>query len=170
MLTEQGDFVEIAAGIGYGTPPAAGWIPIADCPLLIVVGVTGVGKSTTIDALRAREMPFTMLPDRRVLTDDLIIARLQRADGVPVAQERDRARRFAYTRRFRERFPGGMAHALAHLQIGESAAAGQLIFDGLLGENEVGARRPIAAVGPLCGAACTGHCARTAAAGAQRCF
>lgn len=131
------DFVEIAPGIGYGAPPTSGWIPIADCPLLIVVGVTGVGKSTTIAALNEREIPFTMLPDRRALTDDLIIARLQQADGVPVEREQDRARRFDYTRRFRAQFPGGMAHALAQLQIIESTAAGQLIFDGLRGSNEV---------------------------------
>lgn len=131
------NFAPINSYIAYGTPPAEGWRPIAECPLLIMVGVTGVGKSTTIEALCAHDLPIVILPDRRQLTDELIIAQLQREDGVAVERVRDRDLRFAYTRRFRQRFAGGMAHALSQLLITESALEQLFLFDGLRGANEV---------------------------------
>jgi hypothetical protein len=49
----------------------------------------------------------------------------------------DRATRFAYTRRYRQRHPGGMAHALSRLLIDVTLCRDLLLFDGLRGENEV---------------------------------
>jgi hypothetical protein len=104
--------------------------------LLILVGVTGVGKSTTM-ALLARQVPGALLlPDRRDLTDRLLISYMQAVDGQPIEPVRDRRLRFDYTRRYRERFHSGMAHALTQLWIAPTAGA-RLIFDGLRGENEV---------------------------------
>jgi hypothetical protein len=111
--------------------------PLALQRLLVIVGVTGVGKSTTLEQLAETGAPFTLLPDRRALTDSLIIAAMQAADGLAPAPVADRRERFAYTRRFRERYPGGMADALRLLSVEPQASAQLLIFDGLRGENEV---------------------------------
>lgn len=111
--------------------------PIVDLPLLVLVGVTGVGKSTTLKALTEIGHPFARLPDRRALTDDLIIATLQREDGLPPQLITDRVQRFDYTRRYRERYPGGMAHALTQLRVDAAQTSIPLCFDGLRGAEEV---------------------------------
>lgn len=129
-------FAELSAGCGAGLPLPAGWLGIADRPLLVFVGVTGVGKSTTLDRL-LRGRRATLLPDRRELTNKLMIASLQVADGVAPTLVTDRAQRFAYTRRFRAQHPGGMADALALLAIAPEQADKLLVFDGLRGANEV---------------------------------
>ncbi|MEM7800753.1 MAG: AAA family ATPase [Chloroflexota bacterium] len=108
--------------------------PITEATLIILVGVTGVGKTTTVDALRAADISFDLLPNRRSLTDDLIIAHLQQLDGQPVERVSDRAARFALTRRYRDRYSGGMAHALTKLWVRNEQL---LLFDGLRGVNEI---------------------------------
>ena len=80
--------------------------------LLILVGLTGTGKTTTVNALREAGLEFSLLPNRREITDEYIIAYLQKLNGDPVEVVTDRMARFAYTRRFREIFAGGMAEAL----------------------------------------------------------
>jgi hypothetical protein len=130
-------FVTLAGGVGIGAPAPRTWAHVADCPLLVVVGVTGVGKSTALDAMRARGFDFHLLPDRRDLTDRLIIPTVQAARGEPRAEIRDRTQRFAYTRAFRDLRPGGMAAALADLWIDFRLLDGPLLFDGLRGANEV---------------------------------
>ena len=105
-------------------------------PLLILVGVTGVGKSTTVQALIDEGLSFHLLPNRRVLTSRLIVAPLLKEEGQPI-RELSRLERLPYISRYRARYPGGMAHALAQWQI-EPAREGQLfLFDGLRGENEI---------------------------------
>jgi hypothetical protein len=106
-------------------------------PLLILVGVTGVGKSTTLDYLQQSALGFSLLPDRRALTDRLIIGYLQTVDGVPVQPVKDRRERFAYTRRYHQLFPGGMSHALSQLVVDTAVHPHWLCFDGLRGEGEV---------------------------------
>lgn len=137
------------------------WQPLAEHDLLIFVGLTGVGKTTTLESLSALGFTFALLPNRRTLTDELLITELQLADGVPVAAVHDREQRFAYTRRYRELYTGGMAHALAQLLVNQGTAQaisssrkvphrarhenkreflGETIpylFDGLRGVNEV---------------------------------
>jgi hypothetical protein len=126
----------LAPGLGAGAPAPAGWRILAECPLLILVGVTGVGKSTLLAELAERRMDFTLLPDRRELTDRLIIAAMQSADGAAPTPVTDRKLRFAYTRRYREIYAGGMAHAVAQLWVEPAVAARRLVFDGLRGANE----------------------------------
>jgi hypothetical protein len=129
-------FSEIAFGLGLGEPAPPGWQPLAARSLLILVGVTGVGKSTTIAALREAGLDFHLLPNRRALADQLIIPEVQALDGLPIQPVRDRTERFALTRRYRERYPGGIVHALAQLWV-SPVLQGSLLFDGLRGENEV---------------------------------
>lgn len=132
-------FVELAPGVGVGAPIPDGWRTLKHCPLLILVGVTGVGKSTVLAHLAAAGLDYTLLPDRRDLTDRLIIAAMQAAGGDSIAPVTDRSLRFVYTRRYRQHHPGGMADAVAQLIIAPDTAARPLIFDGLRGANEVSA-------------------------------
>ena len=127
----------VGPGLAYGNSLPAGWRAISTQPLLILVGVTGVGKSTTLAHLQQSPLRFSLLPDRRELTDQLIIGYLQTVDGLPVQPVTDRRERFAYTRRYHQRFPGGMSHALSQLLIETSVHPGWLCFDGLRGEGEV---------------------------------
>ncbi len=135
-------FTQIENLFGNGEPPNENWSAITKANLLILVGVTGVGKSRTVEELTTAGLNFTILPNRRILTDHLIIGDVQRMDADVLPGEeppiiRDRKQRFAYTRRYRERYPGGMAHALSKLWIAEELEHEQLLFDGLRGVNEV---------------------------------
>jgi hypothetical protein len=106
--------------------------------LLILMGLTGVGKSTAVGALQESGMAFTLLPNRRALTDTHIIPEMQRMDGKPIAPVSDRLERFALTRRYREIYPGGMAHVLRRY-LEEQLLLGNelLVFDNLRGLDEV---------------------------------
>jgi hypothetical protein len=133
-------FRQIAPGLAAGTELSHPWQPLASVPLLILVGVTGAGKSTLLEGLGDGGLDYRLLPDRRILTDELIIATMQWLDGETPQPVRDRVQRFNYTRRYREHFPGGMAYSLTQLWVdptqgGEVAAT--WLFDGLRGENEV---------------------------------
>lgn len=124
-------FTTIAPGIGFGGPLPGGWRSMADSEVLVLVGVTGAGKSTAIAALEQRGIRFSLLPDRRVVTDKAIIPLY--ADG-PVT---DRVQRFSITQRFTRDCPGGMAAVLAGLAADASKRGLPLVFDGLRGEAEV---------------------------------
>ncbi|MFN3368238.1 MAG: AAA family ATPase [Thermus sp.] len=100
-----------------------GLAPLKDQPLLILVGLTGVGKSTLVEALG-----FPRLPDRRELVDLYVLPRYGVTPPIP------REERFRLTRRFREEFPGGVAEVLAR---GFVEPLVPLLFDGLRGEAEV---------------------------------
>ena len=137
MFTHSLPFTQLAPGVGVGAPTPQDWRALINYPLLIMVGVTGVGKSTTLENLAETDWGHTLLPDRRVLTDRLIIAYMQALDNQPVQSITDRKLRFDYTRRYRERFPGGMSHALTQLSIDPAQSGGSLLFDGLRGADEV---------------------------------
>ncbi len=104
-------------------PPGAR--PLAAQPLLVLVGLTGVGKSSLIEALN-----YASLPDRRVLVDRFVLPRY----GYQSGQALDRSERFALTRRFRQEHPGGVAEILARSHV---EPTWPLLFDGLRGEAEV---------------------------------
>lgn len=138
MSTNSLPFTELAPGVAVGTRAPEPWRPLAEVPLLIIVGVTGVGKSTTLQNLAKRGFTYTLLPNRRVLTDQLIISYMQAQAGQPVQPVTDRKLRFDYTRRYREQFGGGMSQALTQLWLDPQALGPNLIFDGLRGADEVG--------------------------------
>lgn len=111
---------------------------LTNLPLIIMVGLTGVGKTTTLQSLADRGLEFYLLPNRRQITDQFVIAQLQQASGQPVQPVTDRLERFSYTARYREQYPGGLAYALSRLAITEPLLQDvSLIFDGLRGLNEV---------------------------------
>lgn len=117
--------------------PPVGFQPLTNLPVTIIIGLTGVGKSTTLELLAAAGTTFTLLPNRRELADHIIIASLQQAAGLPLELVTDRVKRFEYTARYRAQHPGGMAHALSQLLIAPAQSAPRLIFDGLRGLEEV---------------------------------
>ncbi len=129
-------FCHLAPGVGSGSPLPADWLQLAEQPLLVFVGPTGVGKSTTVKQLAKLGLRFTLLPDRRVLTDRLIVAPLAAAAGrtEPVAC---RLERLEYARRYRQQHPGGMAEILQHLATAPTEVQSLLLFDGLRGEAEI---------------------------------
>jgi hypothetical protein len=136
LSTTVTPFQQIAPHLAIGASPADGWRAISTVPLVILVGVTGVGKSTLLGEMSQLGASYLLLPDRRDLTDLLIIPLMQAAEGAPFTPVTDRGRRFAYTRRYRELFAGGMAHALSQLWVSVDAP-NLLLFDGLRGANEV---------------------------------
>jgi hypothetical protein len=115
----------------------AGFQPLTGLPVVIVVGLTGVGKSTVLERLPSSGLTFTLLPNRREITDEIIIASLQAEAGETPRPITDRVERFEYTARYRAKFPGGMAHALSRMVINPHKVQSLLIFDGLRGLNEV---------------------------------
>jgi hypothetical protein len=137
MTTSALPLTYLAPGVVIGGSPPDGWQSVAARPLLVMVGVTGVGKSTTLDALNEHGFAYHLLPDRRDLTDRLIIPAVQAAAGMSLEPVKDRKLRFEYTRTYREQNPGGMAHALAQLRIDPNTLPDVLLFDGLRGAGEV---------------------------------
>lgn len=122
----------LAAGLGLGVRDP-GWAPLVERDLVVLVGLTGAGKSTATAALESHGIPVGLLPNRRQLTDQVILP-LYAADGGAVE---DRVERFALTRRFAAEHPAGMAGILAALALGPGRPAGPILFDGLRGETEV---------------------------------
>jgi len=109
--------------VAFSLEPAPSLVPAREVPLLILVGLTGVGKSTLVEALG-----LPRLPDRRELVDRYVLPRYGAEPPIP------REERFRLTRRFREEFPGGVAEVLYR---GYAAPRPLLLFDGLRGEAEV---------------------------------
>ena len=112
--------------------------PLGERALLMLVALTGTGKSTTLDILRARlgGSGLGLIPSRRELADWVAIPMAQALAGEPIEPIRDRGRRFGYTRRFAEQVPGGMAAAFSWLTLADDYD-GRLISEGIRGENEI---------------------------------
>ncbi len=129
------DFEIIEPNVGVGKPVPDGWQSVTDLPMLILVGLTSVGKSATLEALSAAGVSFDLLPDRRIITDHLVIEPLLVEQG-RVAAKLTRLERYPYMLAYRERFPGGMGYAVTQLLVAPDFGK-LLVFNGLRGENEV---------------------------------
>lgn len=110
-------------------PPAPHERPLAQLPLTVLVGVTGVGKSTALAAMSGQNR--RVLPDRREVTDAVMILPVA---GQPV---KDREERFRLTAQYRAEHPGGMAQALGSLVADTRHWGDSPVFDGLRGLDEV---------------------------------
>lgn len=108
---------------GEPAPPDAH--PLPRVPLLVLVGLTGVGKTSLI-----KQLNFAALPNRRELVDRYVFPLY----GYTAESQLDRSQRFALTRRFRQEHPGGVAEILAESRV---VPTWPLLFDGLRGEDEV---------------------------------
>ena len=102
--------------------------------ITFIVGLTGVGKSTTLGVLRRSDL--TLLPNRRELADTIIISEMQRQALQPERPVKDRLERFEFTKRYRQRHPGGVIHAL-QTYLEEASSRGPLLFDNVRGAEEV---------------------------------
>jgi hypothetical protein len=111
--------------------PLPGLSALSDLEFFVLVGVTGVGKTTTLEALTTAGWQFSSLPDRRIVTDLVMIEPLA---GKAVT---DREERFALTAKYRDLHPGGMAQAIGTLQLKLEHVKTPLVFDGLRGLEEV---------------------------------
>ena len=129
-------FGDAIAFIEEGAQPLPNFESLTAWPLVIMIGLTGVGKSTVVELATKKGLDYTLLPNRRDLADQAI-AYFQKEDGQPTEPVTDRIKRFEYTARYRAKFPGGMAHALSRLAIDPLKSKPILIFDGLRGLDEV---------------------------------
>lgn len=132
---ETSPFELIDSDTAAGITGPAGWSAIADVPLTVLVGVTGVGKSTAVEHVAKLQSALRLLPDRRVLTDRVLIPAARRLDNLPPLPVTDRVARFRLTARYREVYPGGMAHVLSTLWVREGVQH-RWLFDGLRGVDE----------------------------------
>ncbi len=106
--------------------------------LIMLVGLTGAGKSTAVSALHDSGAYFSLLPNRRELTDRIIIPEIQRDRGETPHPVEDRVERFELTRAYREKHSGGIAHALNQMMVDSlTISSFVLVFDNLRGLNEV---------------------------------
>lgn len=110
-------------------------VRLRDRPVIVLVGLTGAGKTTTLGRLQAFLPIAAVLPDRRAMTDRLILP-MMTGSSAPVS---DRVERFRLTAAFKERYPGGMGDLLCRLVLPRDLPPGPLLFDGLRGEAEVSA-------------------------------
>ena len=119
---------------------APGFLPLADLAVTMLVGLTGTGKSTTLDELdRLRHAGaveyYDDIPSRRELADWIIIPSAQVIGQEGLRPVKDRAERFALTRRFAQEFDsGGSAAAYGWLFYHQDAP---LLSDGLRGPGEI---------------------------------
>jgi dephospho-CoA kinase len=113
-------------------------------PIIFIIGLTGVGKSTTLSALKSSTLDFELLPNRRELADTIIIPEVQRAENKLILSnaegeqkaEKDRLERFRLTAKYREMYPAGMVHALQQYLSNHGAVNQSLIFDNIRGLDE----------------------------------
>ena len=118
--------------------PSAGFRPLGDQALLMLVALTGTGKSTTLKLLRQRldGCSSAAIPSRREIADWIAIPTAQTLAGEPIIPVPDRRLRFAYTRAFAEQAQGGMATAFSWLYFADEFD-GLLLSEGIRGESEI---------------------------------
>ena len=82
---------------------AADKVKIEDLNLVIFIGLTGVGKTTTFEELSTGNLKFRMLPDRRQLTDEVVIPEVLKLQNLEIQPVTDRVERFELTKIYREK-------------------------------------------------------------------
>lgn len=128
-LAERYPLVRLSPGVGSHA--------LAEHKLLMLVALTGTGKSTALDLLRRRlGLSDHILPSRRELTDWVLFPLAQALADEPIAPVRDRVQRFAITRRFAKQVEGGMAAIFSWLYLADEAPD-VILSEGIRGPNEV---------------------------------
>ncbi|MEM6528280.1 MAG: hypothetical protein AAF653_08285 [Chloroflexota bacterium] len=118
--------------------PEDGFVPLAQCNLVMLVGMTGSGKSTTLQHLRndATLNFIEAIPSRRQLADLILIPTAQHLKNETIAPVKERVTRFEYTRHFRDSFaPGGTAEAFTWLYCDLPQTL--ILSEGVRGQNEI---------------------------------
>lgn len=116
----------------------AGYHPLGSHPLLMLVALTGTGKTTTLERLGRTlgKSGLGVIPSRRELADWIALPMMQSLNGEDTQPVHDRVRRFAYTRSFASRVPGGMAAVFSWLYLADSFSD-LVIAEGIRGGNEI---------------------------------
>ena len=114
---------DVSVALGTNDPIGDG-VSLRDRDLLVLVGFTGAGKSTTLAALEGRGVLSAILPDRRELTDKVILPAMT---GDPARRITDRLERFSLTAAFREKHPGGMGEVLEQISVPRALPDGLIV-------------------------------------------
>lgn len=101
---------------------------------IFVSGLTGVGKSSTLVALT--DTCHKLLPNRRQLTDDIIIPQVQRDLGQAIRPVSDRLERFESTRLYRQKYGGIITALLEYIETNPVAPEETWVFDNVRGLEE----------------------------------
>ena len=112
--------------------------PLGEHPMLMLVALTGTGKSTALDIVRERTggRGLGIIPTRREIADWIAIPLAQALADEPLVPVPDRVQRFALTRRFAAHVPGGMAAAFSWLRIADGQRA-LILSEGIRGPDEL---------------------------------
>jgi hypothetical protein len=118
-----------------------GYKPLSDCTVVMLVALTGTGKTTTLDALMEFaandiEQGMSVIPTRREIADWVTIPNAQLMLDEKIVPVTDRVKRFHYTRTFAERVTGGMATAFSWVSI-QKDFDDVIISEGIRGANEI---------------------------------
>jgi len=129
------EFLKLSDTIGAGNTKNPQYRPMKQFLSCILVGVTGVGKTTLKNKL-LEKYSFYPLPGRRTLTNRIILPLMQQNHGA-MEPVNDRSKRFAYTKAYRKLHPGGMGYVLSKIRIKTLSSSTPVLFDGLRGVQEV---------------------------------
>lgn len=119
--------------------PTDGFEPLANLPVVMLVGLTGTGKSTALDTLRAmnKNSYEDRILSRRELADAVLIPTALRAQARPITHIAHREARFALTRYFRAHIAeGGSAQAFTWLYAKLPTDA-LILSEGVRGAEEI---------------------------------
>ncbi|GAB5490680.1 MAG: hypothetical protein Phog2KO_08950 [Phototrophicaceae bacterium] len=109
---------------------------VSTLAVLMLVALTGTGKSTTLEALKLTGLHCTdCLPSRRDIADFIVIPMMQHLRGEPFKHIQDRAKRFAYTRAFANQVEGGLGAVFSWLYLQTDKQL--IISEGIRGTNEI---------------------------------
>lgn len=114
---------------------------LANRQVMMLVALTGTGKSTTFETLaelskdRVSDM-MKIIPSRREVADWIAIPTAQALLGEPIEMVTDRVQRFHYTRTFAEHVSGGMAGAFSWVNVSKDYR-GHILSEGIRGDNEI---------------------------------
>lgn len=117
--------------------PRAGDVSVGSLPVLMLVALTGTGKTTTLRALSELDtVPYSdHLPGRREIANLIVIPTAQALLGETIAPVSDRERRFFYTHTFAAHVAGGFATAYRWLYT--APAPIPIISEGIRGADEI---------------------------------
>ncbi len=104
--------------------------------IIFIVGQTAVGKSSTLEALFKNQPSLHLLPNRRELTDEIIIPEMLMDAGKELTPIKDRVERFALTAAYRKKYQTGMIHALKLFLDKGTIPQTSLVFDNIRGLEE----------------------------------
>lgn len=114
-------------------------VSLKNIPIIIIIGVTGTGKSTTLELLTKQfKNKMRILPERRILTDEYIIRPMMLKSGLK-HKTLPRSKRYPYLKSYREKHPEGVAYVLSNLYLKKNICKDNtlFIFDGLRGKIEI---------------------------------